>query len=237
MKTINNQAIKIAIVQIYDDNIRQYAEYSRLMNAMYANKHNYTYIGFEYDLVPTYMSVYYNKILAIDAVFKDPRKFDWILYLDSDAIITNFNYKIEDIIARHQDKDIIMAADGNGTNNGVILIKNSKISSSFLQKCFTDKTFFHSETPEQNAMLYYLTHDYSQYLGIEPAWFLNAYLEGYDNNSSSSEIVRFWDKESFILHLMMLPTEDRCEILRQQLMQQGVLCIPKPQRASQIMRK
>ena len=140
--------MKIAIVQIYDDNIKEYAEYSRLMNVMYANKHRYTYVCFEYDLVPVSMSVYYNKILAIDAVFKDARNFDWVLYLDSDAMITNFDYQIEDIINRHKGKDIIMASDDNGANNGVILIKNSAKSAEFLQRCFTDRNFFHTKTPE-----------------------------------------------------------------------------------------
>lgn len=229
--------MKIAIVQIYDDNIKEYAEYSRLMNAMYANKHGYTYVCFEYDLVPVSISVYYNKILAIDSVFKDQRNFDWVLYLDSDAMITNFNYKIEDIINRHQGKDIIMASDDNGANNGVILIKNSTTSSEFLQRCFTDRNFFHSKTPEQNAMLYHLERDYAEYLGVEPAHILNAYLEGYEDHIAPKDKIRYWDDESFILHLMTLSSEDRCNIFRQKLLKQGIICMPKPIRSTRIAQK
>ena len=60
--------MNIGIVQIYDNNIKDYAEYSRLINAMYANQKGYTYICFEYDLVPTNISVYYNKIRAVNNI-------------------------------------------------------------------------------------------------------------------------------------------------------------------------
>ena len=140
--------MNIGIVQIYDNNIKDYAEYSRLINAMYANQKGYTYICFEYDLVPTNISVYYNKIIAVNNILEDKRNFDWILYLDSDAIITNFVYNIEDIINRHITKEIIFAQDSNGINNGVFLIKNTPNMKNFLKDVYTDRNFFHTTTPE-----------------------------------------------------------------------------------------
>ena len=220
--------MNIAIVQIYDDNIKQYAEYSRLMNAMYAHQHKYTYICFEYDLVPVSVSVYYNKILALLSVLQDNRKFDYVLYLDSDALITNFKYKIEEIIQRHQGKDIIMASDANGTNNGVILLKNTSKSIEFLQKSYSDKNFYHTKTPEQTAMFHYARGEYLSSLGVEPAHFMNSYLDGYEGHNAPADQVKFWNKDSFILHLMSLSTTDRCTIFKQILSNEGIICISKP---------
>lgn len=217
--------MNIAIVQIYDDNIKEYAEYSRLMNAMYAHKHNYTYIAIEYDLVPVSMSVYYNKILAIMSALKDSRKFEYVLYLDSDAIITNFDYTIESIIERHLDKDIIIASDENGTNNGVLLFKNTAKSLEFLQRSFSNRSFFHTDTPEQNAMLFYLQNEYRKNTGLEKPSFFNAYLDGYKDQKGKSQV---WNEQSFILHLMCLSTKDRCAVMREKLAKMGIVCIPKP---------
>jgi hypothetical protein len=51
--------------------------------------------------VPANYSVYYNKIIAMYQALKSDFNFDWVLYLDADAIITNMQINIEDIIARN----------------------------------------------------------------------------------------------------------------------------------------
>lgn len=135
--------MKIAIVQIYNDKIKSYAQYSQLVNSIYAIQHNYEYISWNYDLVPEEYSVFYNKILAICEVLKSNMNFDWVLYLDADAIITNNQIGIEEIIRRHENKEIIMGKDANGANNGVILVKNTTKMLNFLLDCYNDARFFH----------------------------------------------------------------------------------------------
>ena len=211
---INNKneikKLNIAIVQVYDDNIKSYAEYSRLLNAMYAHEKGYTYISFEYDLVPVFVSVYYNKIIAVDSALKDQRNFDWILYIDSDAAVSNFNYKVEDIIARHEGKEIIIAQDSNGVNNGKM--------KEFLQKTYGDRNFYHTKTPEQSAMFHYLQTEYKDLVGIESPHHMNAYLNGYADLKSTKEDVKNWDKDSFIVHLFQLSSRDRINIFKQILL-------------------
>ena len=217
--------LNIAIVQAFDKNIREYAEYSRLINALYAYQKGYTYISFEDSLVPVYVSAYYNKILAIQRIFKDSRNFDWILYTDGDAAITNFSYNIEDIIARHPQKEIILPQDTNGKHSGTIVIKNTPKMLNFLQDVYANKNFFHTETPEQSAMFYYLEQDsYKDFVAYEEAHFLDAYLKLY----ADLQPVKFWSKDSFILHLFRLSTEDRCNMFRQILATNNILCIVNP---------
>lgn len=235
MKAITEQKkMNIAIVQAYDDNIKSYAEYSRLLNAMYAHEKGYTYISFDYDLVPVFVSVYYNKIVAVDSALKDQRNFDWVLYIDSDAAVSNFNYKIEDIIARHSNKEIIIAQDSNGVNNGVFLIKNTEKMREFLQKSYGDRNFFHSKTPEQSAMFHYLQTEYKDLVGIESPHLMNAYLNGYADLKSTKEDIKNWDKDSFIVHLFQLASQDRINIFKQILLANKIICISKPEETSKI---
>ena len=217
----------IAIVQIYNNGTKNYAEYSRILNIMYAKQYDYAYTNFEYDLVPLYMSIHYNKIKAVENIFKDPQKFDWILYIDEDAAISNFSYKIEDIIVRHEGKEIIIAQDNNGVNNGVFLIKNTDKMKEFLRKAFEDATFFHEKTPEQRSMFHYLMTEYKDLVGIEPAHFLNAYIKGYSDFSSTND-TKYWDKDSFIIHLFKLAAEDRINIFKQILLSNRINCVSKP---------
>lgn len=205
--------MKIGIIQVYNDNIKSYAEYGRVINSIYALKHGYEYICWDYDLVPLEYSVYYNKIIAMYQAIKSDINFEWILYLDADAIITNHTIKIEEIIEKHPDKEIIMATDLNGQNNGVVLIKNTPIMADYLQECYTDRQFFHSKNPEQAAMFLTLTKEkYRDKIGWETMHFFNAYLVKY-NNMQHDE--RLWDEESFILHLQRLPDEKRIELFQQ----------------------
>ena len=235
MKAITEQKkMNIAIVQAYDDNIKAYAEYSRLLNAMYAREKGYTYISFEYDLVPVFISVYYNKIIAVDSVLKDQRNFDWVLYIDSDAAVSNFNHKIEDIVARHNGKEIIIAQDSNGVNNGVFLIKNTDKMKEFLQKAYGDKNFYHTKTPEQSAMFHYLQTEYKDLVGIESPHHMNAYLNGYADLKSTKEDIKNWDSDSFIVHLFQLATEDRINIFKQILLANNIICLSKPKETSKI---
>lgn len=233
-KKPEEKKLNIAIVQAYDDNIKSYAEYSRLLNAIYAKIHNYTYICFEYDLVPVFVSVYYNKIIAVDSTLKDQRNFDWVLYIDSDAAVSNFNHKIEDIIARHEGKEIIVAQDSNGVNNGVFLIKNTEKMKEFLQKAYGDKNFFHTKTPEQSAMFHYLQTEYKDLVGIESPHHMNAYLNGYADLKSTKEDIKNWDSDSFIVHLFQLSSQDRINIFKQILLVNNIICLSKPEETSKI---
>jgi hypothetical protein len=61
--------MNIGVIQIYTADIKEYAEYGRLINAQYAISHGYEYVCWEYSLVPLERSVYYNKILAMLAAF------------------------------------------------------------------------------------------------------------------------------------------------------------------------
>ena len=232
-QTNTEKKLNIAIVQAFDKNIREYAEYSRLINALYAYQKGYTYISFEDDLVPVHVSAYYNKILAIQRVFQDSRNFDWVFYLDSDAVVSNFEYKLEDIIVRHFKRDLILTQDLNGSSSGVILVKNTPLMVDFFQEIYTNTKFFHTRTPEESAIAEGCKQPkYRNKVGIENAAFLNAYLNIYPKLIRDSQRVAFWSDQSFILHLFLLPAKDRINMFKSLLAKLNILCIANPEKSS-----
>jgi hypothetical protein len=229
----DTKKLNIAIVQAFDKNIRDYAEYSRLINAMYAYQKGYTYISFEDDLVPVHVSAYYNKILAIQRVFSDSRNFDWILYLDSDAVITNFSYDIEDIIKRHPPHEIIIPRDPKWICSGTILVKNTTQMSILFTEVYSDRSYFHTRTPEESALVSRLFRkSFCSIAGFEEAAFLNAYLDAYPDRHSEGRA--FWNENSFVLHLFGLSTQDRINMFKKVLSNFNILCISNPAKSSRL---
>ena len=215
--------MKIALVQIYNEAIKNYAEYSRIANVLYAKQHGYDYICWEKDLVPTYISSYYNKLLAIENVMNSENKYDWIFYLDVDAMVTLPNVALEGIIEKCGERELILGNDKNGSNNGVFLIKNTETMKKFIRECYEDRNFYHTETPEQSAMFERIKLDeYKDKLGLLPAQFFNAYIIKYNNMQYEEPL--FDGSKSFVLHLQRLPNDKRESIFRDLLKQMHIIC-------------
>jgi hypothetical protein len=74
--------------------------------------------------------------MVLDAIKSN--KYDYVIWMDSDTVIKNFNINIGDILNRFY-SDIFIGSDNNNsfdiTNAGVFIIKNSNIGINFLQDC------------------------------------------------------------------------------------------------------
>src|SRR5574343_1531469 len=101
----------------------------------YCNKYGYTYI--KYKQIPTNLPVYWWKIYEIDKLLNN-NYYDYILWMDSDSIIVNKSYTIEQLISNCNNKDLIIghdAGDSNTFNAGIFLIKNTNIMKNFIKDC------------------------------------------------------------------------------------------------------
>lgn len=205
--------MNISILQIYNNNIANYAIYSQLINSYYALQHNYIYLSWDYDLVPLERSVYYNKIVAVYKAMELNPQIEWFLYIDADAIITNNQIKIEEILARHPKQEIIFGTDRNGQNNGVFLIKNTPTMKQYLQDCYNSTKYINTKTPEQNAMFFTIADsmELQAITGWEPANFFNAYIDKYKDMQYDEPL---WDNTSFILHLQKIDNKTRKKVFK-----------------------
>lgn len=218
--------MNISILQIYNNNIANYAIYSQLINSYYALQHNYIYFSWNYDIVPLERSVYYNKIVALYKAMETYPEIEWFLYLDADAIITNNQIKIEDIITRNEGKEIIFGTDNNGQNNGVFLIKNSPVMKNYLQQCYNETKYLNTKTPEQNTMFFTIADsvELQTITGWEPAWFFNAYLSKYKDMQYDEPV---WNENSFILHLQRINNKQREKFFKDFLKTRNIICFTK----------
>jgi hypothetical protein len=82
--------------------------------------------------------------------------YDYILWIDADAIFINFNTKIEQFISRSLGRDILIAEDMNPCcliNAGVILIKNTKWSQVLFKQVWELDRYDHVKFYEQSALV------------------------------------------------------------------------------------
>ena len=130
--------MNIGLVQFYDNQIN-YGVYSEKINSKYCELNNYTYFcetdnGKIKTALEDRSPTWYKPKLILDSFSKHP-ELDYIIFLDADAIISDFNQKIEDFIDPNY--DFVFAEDighHSAMNAGVFLVKNTSWSKSFLQQ-------------------------------------------------------------------------------------------------------
>jgi hypothetical protein len=127
--------MRIVVLQFYTANI-SYGPYSEEINKKYCEEKGYTYICEKDDskirLISEGRSLHWCKIKIVKEVL-DTNNFDYILFLDADAVISDFNQNIEDFIDGGY--NMIFGEDvgfHSSMNTGVFLVKNSEWSKNFL---------------------------------------------------------------------------------------------------------
>lgn len=102
------------------------------------------------------LGLYWQKITAVqDALNED---YQWVVWIDADAIFTNFDTTIESVIAKYPNKDLIIAPDHfaglhDKINAGIFIVRNTEWSRNFFT-VISDlyPRYRNNRTPEQQAM-------------------------------------------------------------------------------------
>ena len=133
--------LKILLLTIEDRDL-DYIKTHDINFKKYAKIHNYEYLRLKKcDLSEATM--YWCKIYKVLEYLKK-NQWDYILWADSDTIITDYNKPLEEFIFYYAEKDIIISSYGgknfmwgiiNYINAGIFLIKNSQIGINFLEDC------------------------------------------------------------------------------------------------------
>jgi hypothetical protein len=118
---------KIAIVGVHDEFYNKIGKYAFINKTIYAEKHGYdifNYLG----TLNKFKNIHWSKLIAIKKHLKD---YDWIFWSDSDALITNLEIKLENLIDDNYNLIITRDCLGN-INSGNFLIRNSSWSKKFI---------------------------------------------------------------------------------------------------------
>lgn len=130
--------MKIALCTIHTPNFASFAKYTTMNFRSYCNIHGYDFIECKEILDPN-REPQWSKIKLIQKYLD---KYEWIMWIDSDAAITNKNIRIESLIDPKY--DIILSKEdvcNHIINTGTFIVKNSEWSKSFLEKWYAQEQF------------------------------------------------------------------------------------------------
>ena len=153
----------IAIITSYTDHIRwdnygkcDYGDFASLNHHEYSNKHGYSYIK---EIVKNDdYSNWHPTWIKIDVLKKYLPLYDYVVWIDSDAVFVNQDIKIEDLI--NDGVDLVIPklemdrVSGNvwtHTTTGFMIWKNSEWSNNILNTLWSEPkdyrfTFFHEQS-------------------------------------------------------------------------------------------
>ena len=213
-----NKKLKILVLQdgAYEK-YPEFSEYSKKINKLYCDKwkYDYKFIDHKIDEMPPY----WLKVFDINKYINE-NNYDYILYLDLDAVFYDFDKSIEDVIygiykIKNKFYDIYVGEDigiKSNLNSGVFLFKNTKFSRKFtemwLSSCINNKKI------NNKCSQWEFDKDKKKWSCPTCLWADNSYEQGvlnylyklYKDNiavlDTSFFSNRYSEKKSFILHAM-----------------------------------
>jgi mannan polymerase II complex MNN10 subunit len=206
--------MNIAVISIQTPEIYSYSKYTSVINKSYCDKYGYKYIQYNYSLDDS-RPIPWSKIIAIQNHIKD---FDWIYWIDADAVFFNHDIKIEDHINEQYNLIISKAcseewantyykedAEFLNINTGSFLLKGKDIWSIMLLKKIYEQTnrINHHWWENQALIDIYLQNNPEINLKIH---ILEQYvLNGFENRFYCYK----YFAEQYILHWAGMSIQDR----------------------------
>ena len=143
--------MKIGILTATDARYAPVAAITGPVNTAYVDAHGYERRNILICDELTWAETVWEKIPMLRKYLSD---YDWLMWIDADAMVMNHRVKIEDLIAKCPlDTDLIISSDLHGLNAGVFLLRNRQWARDFLQSVDESKPEFISHRyPEQEAM-------------------------------------------------------------------------------------
>jgi hypothetical protein len=119
----------------------------------YAKRHGYDVINAN-SVIDKTRPVAWSKLLAVKQHLRD---YDYIFYIDTDAVFMNPRVRLEELIAigddgtSKQPKDFIMTKDWNGPNTGTFFARRSEWTEAFLQLAWDQKHLIPPISPAEGG--------------------------------------------------------------------------------------
>lgn len=196
---------KILIISYDNRNNEKYIQIHNHNIKKYVKKYDYKYIFYNKCNENNYWCKIY---MVLDAL--ETNEYDYVMWMDSDTIIKNFDIDIGDVINLYS-SDIFVGSDNNKKydiiNSGVFIVKNSDNGKNFLRDCInfipdvcinkngTLKGKWAASCYEQGTMNILIADKYSKYTTV----LKNSLIFNY--NVCSNEV--------FIMHLYASSSEYR----------------------------
>lgn len=146
-------------------------------------------------------------------------KYDYIFWIDADAIIANMDFDIRNLFS---DKDIYISKDCNGYNFGIFAVKNSLVGITFLKRVDNSHdSYKRSKFREQDAAKDLINNEYINNTEEIPIKMWNCYDDMY-----GCQLNNVFADGDFILHLpseRQLPPNYREKRFKEILRKNGLI--------------
>lgn len=202
---MSNEKIKIGVVTAWDDNGRAIAEATLPNRRDYCARHGY---GLEAHHWPGRRGHWLKAAALLEAL----PKYDWLMWLDTDALFMALDRRINATIMELG--NLVFTADYWGLQTGVFFLEKCDWSLRLLKEWAASEGFFHGfPNAEQTALAYLLyRHDPIHWQCVAQRSF-NSYLPLYGHDYPPEE----YQPGDFILHLPGLADERRLQLIHQLL--------------------
>lgn len=210
---LDNNKPKMAIVSLFNEQHIDLAKYTWNNKVDYAEKHGYIAVA-KTDNFST-EQVHFDKFVHILDVMKSNPTVDWVWWLDNDAMITNFDIKVEDLVDPNY--HIIMSTDIASLNTGSFIVRNSTQGREWLEFLLGKKLEYKNDTKwfEQQAVIDFYPK-FQDIFKIVPQQVLNSYdytmynVKGIDLLGQDAQ----WAPGDFVIHWPGLTNDTRIELAK-----------------------
>jgi hypothetical protein len=205
---------KIAIVTYENRKNNEYIDLHNKNIKSYCEKWNYDYLFYDICI----HNVYWCKIHYVLDVLKSG-KYDYVIWMDSDAVIKNQNISMDLIVNKYSSDIFVSSDDTVAFCAGVFIIKNSPIGIEYIEDCINSKQqqciiegenmlkgLWAGMCYEQGVMNMLIFNKYFKYTTCLPSHII---YNGYINETNG-----ICDIDTFILHLCGSNNELRSKCFR-----------------------
>lgn len=145
----DDQQKVVLITMITTDKVRDWAQYSAAVNAMWASAQGYDFIVISENhpaltLEAKGVDNRFGKVPSIEAMLLRP-EVEYVFWLDADAVVVGHQFDVRQFAAEYPDSDLIVCREANlETNNvinsGAMIFRKSQWSLSLLRAWYSHKT-------------------------------------------------------------------------------------------------
>jgi len=153
--------LKVGMISLCDAGVESICATSTANKQAYADIHGYDLIVDE-DIVDPSRPTSWSKLLAMRKYLPD---YDFLLYVDIDTVLMNPHLKLEDIVDYNYDQ--MLAADSNGVNCGVWMVRNTPWALWFIDEMWSQEQFI---APKAWNMLFKYEQRAFHYLYQSTIW-------------------------------------------------------------------
>lgn len=215
----NEDTTKFAIISMYNESHSDLGSIAWPNKVAYAEKHGYGYFC-KTDNFTNKISIQFEKFTLMLDLFDANPDIDWIWWLDNDAMITNYDIKLENIV--DPEYHVIVTTDVATVNGGCFIVRNSIQGKEWLKFMLYigQKEYKDNRWPDQQPMADFFIK-YRDIIKVVSQRTMNSYdyklygVEGIDQLGQSGQ----WHPGDFVLHFPALPNSARIQLMKQYIPQ------------------